>query len=255
MNIPAYVRVAPFLLAGLLVTACGKSSTSPSQTTGNSAITEVRSAQGVVSTAVSVAGGVIPTTAVAPSANGCPYDSGTGRFVCSSTSVSGLTLSGWYELLDAAGHRQSAFDSAITASIHTVMDMSGTIATGTSLGTVTTTRHSDQTLSGLLTNTHTLNGTGTSTTSYPLAGGTTSFTEHDTINNLVLATGTGAGQWPQSGSITTALDFGGTGLLNTQMTLTFNGTSIATVTMTPAGGATLTCTLDLANPGALGSCH
>jgi len=174
--------------------------------------------------------------------------------VCASVTISGVTLTSWDELLDGSGRRQSAFDSSTTAAIHTVMDMSGTLAAGAAAGSVTMTRHSDQTLSGLLTGIHTLNGTGNSTTSF--AGGlTTSITETDTINNLVLPAASATAKWPLSGSITSI--FGPTGVSGVtpfQTTLTFNGTSIATL-VTTTGGVTQTCTMDLANPTALPSCH
>ena len=198
----------------------------------------------------------MPASTVAPSTSRCPYDSGTGHFVCASATVSGLTLASWYELLDASGQRQAAFDASTTAAIHTVMDMSGTLTTSAVLGNVTMTRHSDQTLSGLLTGSHTLNGTGNSAESFATGGSTTSMTESETINNLVLAAANATAQWPLSGSITTMLGpgSGGSGGVTSQMTLTFNGTSVATM-VTATGGVTVTCSIDLANPASPPSCH
>jgi hypothetical protein len=256
MRTVPHTLVVPLAMGGLLMVASGCStSTSPSKTdAANAALSEVGSAQTVVSTAVIAGGGVMPTTTVAPSTSRCPYDSGTGHFVCSSATISGVTLTSWYELLDASGRRQSAFDSATTAAIHTVMDMSGTLAAGTAPGNVTMTRHSDQTLTGLLTGSHTLNGTGNSTSSF--AGDVmTSVSETDTINNLVLPAANATAKWPLSGSINTVFGLSGTpGGAAFQSTLTFNGTSTATM-VTTSGGFAQTCTIDLANPGALPSCH
>jgi hypothetical protein len=251
-----HMRDMLFAVAGLLIAASGCStSTSPSKTAAvDAALSEVGSAQSVVSTAVVAGGAVMPSTTVAPSTSRCPYDSGTGHFVCSSVTMSGLTLTTWYELLDASGQRQAAFNSSTTAAIHTVMDMSGTLTSGTSLGNVEMTRHSDQTLSGLLTGSHVLNGTGTSTSSFAAGGSTTSTSESDTIINLVLPAANATAKWPLSGSINTMLNpGGGSGGTALQTTLTFNGTSVATM-VTTIGGVTQTCTIDLANP-APPSCH
>jgi hypothetical protein len=124
-NVP-HIPVMTVVAAGLLMAVSGCStSTSPSKTEAvNAALSEVGSAQSVVSIAVVAGGGVMPSTAVAPSTSRCPYDSGTGHFVCASATISGMTFTGWYELLDASGRRQSAFDASTTAAIHTVMDMS-----------------------------------------------------------------------------------------------------------------------------------
>jgi hypothetical protein len=251
-----HILVIPFAVAGLLMAASGCStSTSPSKTEAvNAALSEVGSAQSVVSTAVIAGGGVMPMTTVAPSTSRCPYDSGTGHFACASTTISGVTFTGWYELLDASGRRQSAFDASTTAAIHTVMDMSGTLAAGAASGNVTMTRHSDQTLSGLLAGSHTLNGTGNSTSSFATVDLTTSITESDTINDLVLPAANAAARWPLSGSINTVFGLGGSGGAAFQTKLTFNGTSVATM-VTTTGSITQTCTIDLANPTVPPSCH
>jgi hypothetical protein len=246
----------PVVAAGLLMAVSGCStSTSPSKTEAvNAALSEVGSAQSVVSTAVVAGGAVMPATIVAPSASRCPYDGGTGHFVCSSATIAGVTLTSWYELLDASGRRQSAFDASTTAAIHAVMDMSGTLAAGPSPGSVTMTRHSDQTLTGLLTGPHTLNGTGNSTSSFT-GDLTTSITETDTINNLVLPAANATAQWPLSGSINTIFGpSGGSGGAAFQSTLTFNGTSVATM-VTTMGGVTTTCSIGLGNPMVFGPCH
>jgi hypothetical protein len=173
--------------------------------------------------------------------------------VCTGITIAGGTMTGWYELLDAAGRRQSAFDAATTAALHSVTDLSATLTSTASTG-VSMVQHSDMTLGGLLTGTHTLSGTSNSTTSFNSGGATTTITGMQAVQNLVLATGTSAGQWPQSGSIAMSLNFGDGSGAAMQSTLTFNGTSIATMTTT-SFGTTRTCTIDLANPTALGSCH
>jgi hypothetical protein len=252
-----HILVIPVAVSGLLMAASGCStSTSPSKTEAvNAALSEVGSAQSVVSTAVMAGGAVMPATTVAPSTSRCPYDSGTGHFVCASATMSGVTFTSWYELLDASGHRQTAFDSSTTAAIHTVMDMSGTLAAGTPPGSVTKTRHSDQTLSGLLTGTHTLNGTGNSTTSFATVDLTSSITESDTINNLVLPAASATQKFPLSGSIDTTFGIGGgPGGTAFQSTLTFNGTSVATM-VTTTGGITQTCSVGLGPPTVFGPCH
>jgi hypothetical protein len=75
-----------------------------------------------------------------------------------------------------------------------------------------------------------------------------------TITNLVLPQRGSANHYPQSGTISTDItsNLEGLGSFSTNVTMTFNGTSLVTIAMT-SDGVTETCTFDLENPSS-GSC-
>jgi hypothetical protein len=193
----------------------------------------------------------VPSQALAtPLPSNCTYVAATSRFVCPTVTVTGLTITQSYTLLDASGKPQSAFDANTTASIHATNSVAGTLSIeGT---TLTIDEAQDLTLSGLLTDAHTLNGTttvkmaGTTTTGStvtPLAINVTL-----NIKNLVVPrSSAGAKTYPASGTITSdvSVTLNNTGSVSTHVELTFNGTSKVQVVVT-VGVVTQHCTLDLA---------
>lgn len=198
----------------------------------------------------------VPT--LVPSA--CAYSPAAQGFVCPTATSGGLTFDISYFLYDAAGKAQSAADAATTASVRTVVDTRGTTTVpptnGTS-GTVSIADHSDMTMSGLLTSTHTLNGNGTSHYDLSLSGSTPIHAVIDMTSetkSLVIPTSTDANTpaWPTSGTITTdsktVANIAALGSITTtsHTVITFNGTSTATIVFTNSTiGATATCKLDL----------
>jgi hypothetical protein len=199
--------------------------------------------------------------AIVPSV--CTYSGATGGFTCPPTKAGGITFSLSFFLYDAAGHSLTTADASLVASVRTVTDASGllTTAAGTS-GTATFTDHEDMTLSGLLTATRTLNGTGKSSFDMTVTAPTafhTVMNQTSTTANVVLPTGGANGangaNWPQSGTITS--DIQETSSLNgspdvtfpIHTVVTFNGTSIVTVTTT-SGSFGATCTIDLSGKSA-----
>jgi hypothetical protein len=187
----------------------------------------------------------------APVPSSCSYDGASKSFVCPNVTISGVTASRSFTLLDASGAPQTAFDPTTTAAVHMKTTFAGTITSG-----VTTTvidQQQDVTVSGLLTGVHTLNGTsltrvagsyGTGATTIPINA-----TVSTTITSLVLPRSSSGSPWPQSGTIAATITNAGFGTpLTSIVTITFNGTSRATMTVT-VDGFTSTSTIDLGNPG------
>jgi len=184
----------------------------------------------------------------------CSYAAASKSFECPTQSLSGLSITQSYTLLDVNGAPQSAFDPATTASVHTNSSVKGALAIGTSHAAMDA--QDSRTLSGLLTGVHTLNGTSTSKlseTSADSAGAQPyTSTTTSTIENLVLpdAASGNAHQWPVSGTITTEStstlpelpDLPG---FKTRTVMTFNGTSTVSITMDD-GFSIEHCTMDLA---------
>lgn len=194
---------------------------------------------------------VAPTSGFsAPVPSSCSYDSATKSFLCPDVSVTGITATRSFTLYDANDNPQAAFDKTTTAAVRLKTTFAGTV---TSAGTsVTVDQQQDVKLSGLLTGAHTLNGTslghlvgtvGTGTTATPV-----NTTIATTITNLVLARSSEANRWPKSGVIAaTITDATAAAPISTAtVSITFNGTSKATVSVT-VGGVTTTSTVDLSN--------
>jgi hypothetical protein len=192
------------------------------------------------------------------SGSGCEYQASSRSFVCAPATVSGLTVSVTYTLLDAAGNPQSRPDRATTAAVRGVTTVSGTTAVPG--GSVTISQRQESTLTGLLGASHTLNGTSKATlqlvpavTGAAVTGAPVTATIDQTIANLVIpatSAGSGAASWPTSGTITSdvASTVGGAAT-TTRIQIAFDGTSTASVTIT-SGGGVQRCRLNLATPSA-----
>jgi hypothetical protein len=195
----------------------------------------------------------------------CTYSAATGYFECPNIVNAGLTITRKYRLLDAAGNAQSKPD-ANTASIETRGTVDGTLSStfgGSTPSTSTNEIHgaSADTLSGVGTDTHILHGVSTMTIKGSVQVGSTVFPIDDsqkmTIANLVLPNTKKGQKWPQSGSLISdeSSNLSDPGLANsTHVVITFDGTSVVTMTMT-TGFGTFTCRFDLAAPTVgVGSC-
>jgi hypothetical protein len=192
----------------------------------------------------------------------CQYSSTSGFFECPSVTINGLTFTRSFRLIDDAGNAQPTPDTR-TSAIETKTTVDGTVSTTTPAGpggistssNYTLHGNSDETLSGVRTNTHTLNGASLTSISGTIQLGTDVLPIDQTINetttNLVLPNVKAGQRWPQSGTITIETILGtdpSSGMVKTQ--ITFNGTSVVTVTF-----GTTTCHVDLSNPaGGLSSC-
>lgn len=187
----------------------------------------------------------------APVPSSCSYDGASKSFVCPNVSISGVTASRSFTLFDASGAPQTAFDRTTTAAVQMKAAFAGTV---TSAGTtLVVDQQQTMTLSGLLTGVHTLNGTsllhmtgssGTGAGAIPINA-----TISMTITNLVLPRSSSGSQWPQSGTMAATITDAELGSPLT-VSIAFNGTSTATMTVT-MDGFTTTSTIDLANPGSI----
>lgn len=192
-----------------------------------------------------VAAGVPMMSSHHGAASACAFTAATATFVCPPFTHNGMTMQRSYQLLDAAGTPQTAFDPATTAAVRAVIDVSGTPMNGPGGGvTLHVTHHSDQTVGGLLTTTRTVSGTSTTEYEFTDSDGSFTVTSLSETNLTLPPTGTVNG-YP-TGTITYEMTNSDGGSAMT-MTTTFNGTSIATLTQTFAG-VTRTCTIDLAKP-------
>jgi hypothetical protein len=182
----------------------------------------------------------------------CTYNQATGWFVCPTHTHEGRTIARTFQLLDAAGNPQSAYDPVTTASANFVSTISGSVARDRFSATFS--RERNITITGLAGSEtqHTINGTGASSTarSQHTADGVTrsySMTSTATITDVVVAFPRAQGSWPLSGSITRQVTFSrdaGTGQRRSgtrTATVTFNGTQFV-----PLVVGDRTFTLDLA---------
>jgi hypothetical protein len=257
------------LVAGVsaaLVVGCGSDSPSGPSTSGKTLDLATVMSQMSIGRVGSIPGASVvmslPATTGMPTLvpSACAFSPTAQGFTCPTVTSNGLTFDISYFLYDVAGKPQSAADANTTASVRTVVDTKGTTTVpptnGTS-GSVSITDHSDMTMSGLLTSTHTLNGNGTSRYDMTLSGSTPLHAVIDmttATTNVVIPTPADANTpaWPTSGTIAsdskTVATITGLGSITTtsHTVITFNGTSTATIVFTSSvSGATSTCTLDL----------
>lgn len=253
---PRVLTALTSLLAAALIAGCSSDSpTNPSSQSldlasvfSQMSIGNVNAIPGA-SVALSLPATATPP-AIVPSA--CSYSAASGSFTCPPVTAGGLTFTMSYYLYDASGHAQSQPDPSTTASVRTVTDASGTVGlptSGVNTGsTIALTSHQDMTLSGLLTNTRTLNGGGKSHYDFASAGTQLLADDTTTTANVVLPESGGASKWPQSGTITTDMTTSATGVIagnfTTHSVITFNGTSTITVAVL-SGVLSTTCAIDL----------
>jgi len=201
-----------------------------------------------------VGGFAVPAMApVVPST--CQYSASVQGFTCAPFTSNGITVNATLFLLDAAGHFQSQPDAATTAAIRNVTDVQGTMKfdqSGTG-GSVTLTSHQDLTLSGLLTDTHVLNGSSTSHSDLTVTGTSALHGVTDTKTVTANVTVSKSSRWPTAGTVTsdatTSSQIGSVSVAGTtHSVLTFNGSSVVTMTTTITTGSTpfsSTCKIDL----------
>ena len=236
--------------AVVLLAACGSNSTSPTATVDVNALVNQMSGGGIATyssaaLAVSVPGASTAASVPTSATSSCPYSSTDQRFECAPVTTNGLTITRSFALLDASGQPLSTLDPTAVVAIHTIADVKGTLP-ASGLGTVTIDRHDDETMSGIRTSVHTLNGTSTQKTTIVMNSITYASNETGTTTNLQLPAPTATSLWPTSGTITTDRTITVTpGLtITSHEVLSFDGTSIATLTRTSAG-STMSCKIDL----------
>lgn len=253
-------------MVALALLACSDSPTDPgSATIPDAATLLAEMSSSGIGAAESLAGsssliGVL-TSRSDPQA--CTYSDATGFFVCPTVTTGSLTITRMYRFIDAAGHSQQKPD-AQTSAFEVKSSVTGTVEETTtdpraSTSSYTINSTSDQTLSQLRAENHTLNGVTTTTIQGTLQmGGTTlPIDEHlkETTSDLVLPNAGKGQKWPLSGTIaveetTKSIDpFVSTATYLT--TITFSGTSKVKLTFSGPQGSS-SCTIDLAAPPGTG---
>jgi hypothetical protein len=190
----------------------------------------------------------------------CSFDAAAQAFVCDALVGSGLTLTQQFVLFDASGAKQSAFDGSTTSSVSVSSAVAGTVVgDGT---TLTVDGQQTLDLTGLGAARHTLNGTSLTLTTLASATNLTDPPIERTITtkitDLVIPV-VPAGEpvaWPLSGTIAfkTVDDFGeplptGGTTTTSVVTLTFNGSSVVTLSMNLPSGGIRTCRVNIAIMG------
>lgn len=249
--------------AAIVFAACSESPTTPTSSVPDVATLLAEMNPASLTAAVDLAGAPVGgdfNRLGTADPSSCTYAS-SGWFVCQPVTVNGLTFSAKYRLIDAAGNSQQKPD-AQTSALETQTGLSGTVSSTVggptpSTSSFTLDNTSDQTLSGIRSDKHTLNGTSLMTIKGTAQLGTTTLTiddaVHETTENLVLPNAKLGQKWPQSGTITiesSSLNPGDPSLTSdSRAVITFNGTSVVKMTVT-SGADTITWCFDLASPSA-----
>jgi hypothetical protein len=246
MQLLRIVRAGSLIAAAVVAAACSDS-TGPQNVSIDDVLADVSVGQSFATRGIELVGvGAVPEPA-ALRHEACAFTASSSSFVCPSTTVNGITFSRFFQLLDASGAPQSEFSRATTAAVRVVTDVDGVITatTGGSTTTIDLTGHQDATLSGLLTGTHILNANGTGSAEINGSGLDHDITTTQTVTNLHLPRHDDDNRYPQSGTIATNAVITAPGFTNTtSVTLTFDGSSEATLVITNFG-VTQTCTIDL----------
>lgn len=244
-------RHTSLLVAALLAAAACRDSTGPGEAGSlEDALEQVtKTGETLALPGVTMMGGM-PAPIVSGAATPCAYNAATRSFDCPTVDVSDVSVTRSYQLLDASGTPQAAWGPAVVA-IRNTSDMEGTLSPVAGM-TLQVTSHDESTLSGLQSNTQAL--TGTSTSTMIMTSGGETLTSHVTRStNLTFTRSSAAMSYP-SGTITMATTTEGTYASSHSMTMTFDGTSRVRMAMSLGGGITITCTYDMATPGAAPAC-
>ncbi len=190
-----------------------------------------------------------------PSANHCAFTAGTG-VVCADTTRDGLIAKKTIKYTNAAGVLQSALDTATTASVSISASVTGT-ATRRDSSTSVVNETSSQTVTGLLTDARTVNGSasGSENTAGKTRDGvafTSKRTTTDAVTGVVIpkATSSNPHPYPTAGKITRSMSAtvtltGQAATTTTRSeTITYDGSATAKVVIVK-DGTTQNCTLPL----------
>jgi hypothetical protein len=234
------------LAVATLLAACSEPPTAPTELPADlRTVLDQMSLSGLNESTAAVLG--VPVSFLsAPVPSSCTFDSSLQSFACPAGTVDGLTVTETITLFDASNHPQSRYDASSTAAVRVNATAAGTVTASTS--SITVDERQEMTMSGLLTGTHTLNGTMHLTLSGTAGAGTTAETLSSTMTmtttNLVLPADPHG--FPASGTISldATFAFGADAPFAENTQIVFNGTSTVAITSTVAGQSTH-CTLDL----------
>jgi hypothetical protein len=202
-------------------------------------------------------------------AAGCPFDEASGRHLCPTVTLEGLTWTRSYALLDADAQPMQHYSPSLTAAIDARWTMDGTVSgtRGDAAWTATVHHARDYTVSGLAgaETSRTWNGTGTSADTATHTGPNRTrhygMTGAHTATNVVFALPHAEHPYPQSGTIQRTLSGTATVSGAQQVTrsvtrtvrVTFDGDETARLEVV-GPERTLTCTLELAT-GQVSGCE
>lgn len=250
-------RTTALLFCGTLLAAC-RDGAAPKQSDVSLAtlFADIREAETSCSAVAPCGGAEWPTaTGLMPSPEACPYDPPLRRFTCTGVTSDGLTTRRHFQLLDASGSPQSVFSPA-TATIHAVTDRTGTTElTGNPPSSVSVVSQRERTLSGLRTETLTLNGRMTSrmeVTETSAGASTIVYAEVETWTDVVLPRRESLDRHPRSGAWARVTE-GTEPSFHTAFSITFNGTPLVTMSVTREG-QTRTCTVHLSSGAGKDGC-
>jgi hypothetical protein len=250
MRMISLLRIASLVTACSFAAACSDGS-GPQDLDLDDVLADVNAGQSFAASGLDVvAGAPVAPPPAAMHHDACAFNSGSQMFVCPGTTINGITFNRSFQLLDAAGAPQSEYSRATTAAVRTVSDVSGRITSTTNNVTTTIdlTSHDDATLSGLLSGTHVLNGSSTGNAAIAGGGLNHNVATSTTVTNLQLPRRDSDTRYPASGTVASQAVVTAPGFSNTTTaTLSFNGSSTATLVVTTLG-ITRTCQIDL-SPG------
>jgi hypothetical protein len=192
---------------------------------------------------------IFPVSAYVP--GNCSYGSTDQTFSCPTQALSGFAWMVKYQLFDAAGAAQSAFDEHTTDRVRVIVDAGGPVSTRVPSNLVH--HHGDLTLTGMLGTRRTVNGVSVDhdTTATNIA-----IDASATVTDLIFDGATSA--FPSSGAITIdVVETYPSGPLGTvHAALTFTGLGVANFSLRHERGqiATASCTVDFRFSGPNGSC-
>jgi hypothetical protein len=244
MKVRAF-RTLAFVTVAAFAAACSDSTAPARQPADLGAVLTEMSVPPVAAALVPAMPATPTASALTPSS--CSYDATSQRFYCPGVTVSGLTFTRSFALLDAAGRVQTQFDASTTDAENLNTSLMGNFtANGSTVGVA---GNENLTLRGLLSGVHTLAGTSlvNVTGTDARSGAPYILSVTSTVDDLVLPDSP-ADKWPKSGSVTIDATHALAGTTTTShLSATFNGTSKANVSLT-SGGITVSCIVDLALP-------
>lgn len=256
MPFSRHFRLAALVAVAALASACSDSSTGPADVQPlelSQVLAELQPSSLAPLNAQISAAPLAGLTAPDPSR--CSYDAASKSFICPNVAITGVTVSRSFTLLDASGNPQSQYDKTSTAAVRMKTTFAGTVTSGAS--TLVVDQEQDVTLSGLLTGVRTLNGTSLGHVAGTIGDGATTtpvdITVATTIANLELPrSSTGPNRFPSRGTITaiTTTRIGVLPAVTSNTSITFDGSSKASVIIT-SGGGTTRCTVDLSGETAM----
>jgi hypothetical protein len=226
------------LVAAALLAGCGADSSVAPNTTPTS-LDQVFKEMSLpaISGVTSVAAGIDgPSAALGTVPTGCSYVLASQAFACAPVTVNGITITQSYSLLNASGGALSFFDPTSLAAVRMQSTITGTDTTGGDVFTLD--GRQDQTLSGLQTSKHVLNGTSTMNMSGTFSDSTLgtlplTITLKTTTTDLVIPANPGPNTYPTSGTIALeeTIPIRNLPAFTTRIVLTFNGTSKVKITI------------------------